>query len=222
MRSALGFGDALIAMPLLTLLVGIKTATPLTALIATTIATIILIKNWRKVDIKAARRLIVASLAGIPFGLVLLKTAPEAIVTKLLGGILFLFGLYRLIRPQFPPLRGPIWAYLFGFFAGILGGAYNTNGPLIVVYSSLRRWQPPEFRATLQGYFLPTGLLIIIGHGIAGLWTHQVISFYLYALPVILLSIAVGGWLHHRLSSEFFQRLIYLFLVGMGITLIAA
>ena len=41
----------------------------------------------------------------------------------------------------------------FGFFAGILGGAYNTNGPPVVIYGSLRKWSPATFRATLQGYF---------------------------------------------------------------------
>ena len=65
-RSALGFGDALIAMPLLALVVGMQVATPLTALGASTIALTILVSGgWRKVDLKAAWRLIVSSLVGI-------------------------------------------------------------------------------------------------------------------------------------------------------------
>lgn len=51
-RSALGFGDALIAMPLLAMVVGLQVATPLTAMGATTIAITILIQAWKNVDIK--------------------------------------------------------------------------------------------------------------------------------------------------------------------------
>ena len=57
-RSTFGFGDALIAMPLLALFMDIKTATPLIALIAFLIAISILIKNLHKVEFKSAWRLI--------------------------------------------------------------------------------------------------------------------------------------------------------------------
>ncbi|MCK4932915.1 MAG: hypothetical protein KAT01_12145, partial [Candidatus Aminicenantes bacterium] len=56
-RSSLGFGDALVAMPLLTLVVGLKTATPTVALVATTISITILVKNWKIADLKATFRL---------------------------------------------------------------------------------------------------------------------------------------------------------------------
>ena len=46
-RSTFGFGDALIAMPLLTLLVGVQTATPLVAFVGPTIAFTIVWRNWR-------------------------------------------------------------------------------------------------------------------------------------------------------------------------------
>ncbi len=55
-RSALGFGDALIAMPLLAMVVGLQVATLLTAMGATTFAITILVRAWKKVDVKAAWR----------------------------------------------------------------------------------------------------------------------------------------------------------------------
>lgn len=152
-RATLGFGDALIAMPLLTLTVGIQTATPLVAFVAITVALALLIRNRQHIDLAATWRLILASLVGIPIGLLLLKGISDAVVTAILGVLLVAFGLYKLTMPQFPPLQQRIFAYLFGFVAGILGGAYNTNGPPIVVYGTLHQWSPERFRATLQGYF---------------------------------------------------------------------
>ena len=219
-RSALGFGDALIAMPLLALTVGIQTATPLVAFAALTIAIIILIRNWRKVDIKAAWRLILASSLGIPLGLLLLKGAPEHLVKAILGALLVLFGLFSLGTLRLPTVESKATAYIFGFVAGILGGAYNTNGPPIVVYGALRRWPPERFRATLQGYFFATGLFILMGHALAGLWTAPVLKLYAYSLPFILLAILIGGKLNRSLPAKRFERLVYLFLIVIGIFLI--
>jgi uncharacterized protein len=215
-RSAIGFGDALIAMPLLAMALGIQTATPLVAFAAATIALVILIRNWRSVDIKSAWRLILLSLVGIPFGLVLLRAAPEYVVKAILGVLLILYGLYSLITPSLPLIRNERSAYIFGFIAGVLGGAYNTNGPPIVMYGLLRRWPPESFRATLQCYFLFTGLSILIGHGVAGLWTPLVLQLYLYSIPIIMLAIFAGGRINNHISKELFSRIVYAFLIVIG------
>jgi uncharacterized membrane protein YfcA len=219
-RSTLGFGDALIAMPLLTLVVGVKIATPLVAFMGTTIAATILWKNWRNVDVKAAWRLILSSLIGIPFGLLLLTVAPGDMVKIILGVVLILFGAYNLLRPQLAMLQNQHWAYVFGFVAGILGGAYNTNGPPVVVYGTLCRWPPVHFRATLQGYFLPTGFLILGGHALGGLWTRQVWQMYIFALPLIFAAIFFGGKLNQRIQPERFIQLLYAILIVLGLLLI--
>ena len=219
-RSALGFGDALIAMPLLALVVGIQVATPLTALGASTIALTILVSGgWRKVDLKAAWRLIVSSLVGIPIGLYFLKTAPEPMIKGALGALLIAFGLYNLIAPKMPTFQNEKLAYPFGLIAGILGGAYNTNGPPVVVYGTLRGWLPESFRSTPQAYFLPTGGMILISHGLAGLWTPTVLRLYAYALPIIMLAIFLGGRANKMVSGGRFDRIIYASLVVMGVLL---
>jgi uncharacterized membrane protein YfcA len=215
-RSAVGFGDALLAMPLLALLVGVRVATPVVAFAASTIAVTILLWHWRSVDVRSTWRLVVSSLAGIPFGLLLLKFAPEAYVKGALGALLVLYGLYGLLAPRMPAARGEGLAYVFGFVAGVLGGAYNTNGPPVVVYGALRRWPPEHFRATLQGCFLVTGLMILIGHGVAGLWTPLVLRLYLLSLPGVLLAVFLGARLNRRIPREAFGRVLYAFLVVMG------
>lgn len=216
-RSAVGFGDALLAMPLLALIVGIGTATPLVALAAFTIGITILLRAWRHVDMKATWRLIVSTFVGIPLGLTLLKTAPEGVVKGILGVVLIGFGLYNLTGLKLPKLKNERLSYLFGFVAGILGGAYNTNGPPIVIYGVMREWQPRRFRATLQGYFLITGATILISHGIAGMWTPKVLRLYLFGLPVVVGGVLVGGWVHYKATGEQFKWALNTLLVAMGI-----
>jgi len=218
-RSALGFGDALIAMPLLALVVGMQMATPLVAFGGSTIAITILVRGWRSVDIKAAWQLIASSLVGIPIGLFFLKTAPEPAIKAALGIFLIAFGLYNLIAPKLPTFHNEKLAYVFGLIAGVLGGAYNTSGPPVVVYGTLRGWSPDSFRTTLQAYFLPTGGMILISHGLAGLWTPTVLRLYAYALPIIMLAIFLGARASKVLSGERFNRIIYASLVVMGVLL---
>lgn len=219
-RSALGFGDAVIAMPLLAMVIGIKTATPLVALFASTIAASILIRNWRKTDFQATWRLIISSLIGIPVGLIFLTQFSETILKLCLGTLVAGYGAYRIFRPGFSIGKASFPAYIFGFFAGILGGAYNTNGPPIVIYGTLRRWAPQDFRATLQGYFFPTGLLIVAGHGAAGLWTPQVGKFYLICLPFVAAGIFLGGRINRSIQGDLFIRIINCVLIVLGLVLI--
>lgn len=219
-RSALGFGDALIAMPLLVLVIGLHAAAPLVALVATTIAMLILGRNWQVVDWRASWRMILASCLGIPLGLALIADISEQLMQAILGVLLIGFGCYNLIQPRFV-LRHDRWglAYAFGFLAGVLGGAYNTVGPLLVVYGQLRQWSPERFRVTLQSCFLPTYFVIVIGHVIAGRLTPYVFTLYSLALPVIFLAIYIGGRLHRRMPRQRFVRCINLVLMLIGLTL---
>ena len=219
-RSTFGFGDSLLAMPLLTLVLKIEIATPLVALIASTIAMIITLNNWRKVDFDAAWQLVVGSFVGIPLGIWLLKIAPKGLVLDTLGVFLILFGLYRLFMLNLPTLKGKSWAYLFGLIAGSFGSAYNTNGPFIVLYGTIREWSPEKFRATLQGYFLPTNLLIVLGHGFSGLWNFEAFKLYLMALPVVFIAIFIGEKLNKRIPNNYFERILFVVFIFLGALLL--
>jgi uncharacterized membrane protein YfcA len=219
-RGMLGFGNALIAMPLLALAVRVQIASPVVALANLTGILVILAKNWRSVDFQAAWRLILGSLIGIPIGLYFIKNANESLVHIILGVLLIAFGLYYLISPRLPYLRGEGTSYAFGLASGILGGAYNSNGPPIVIYGALRRWPPESFRATLQGVFLPTNLMIIAGHALAGLTTPTVLKLYGFSAPLMVGAALLGIRMGKHIPKGQFNRIVYGFLVVMGVLLI--
>jgi uncharacterized membrane protein YfcA len=220
-RSALGFGDAVVAMPLLAMIVGLKTATPLVAFMGPAISLLILTKGWRAGDMKAAARLVVASLLGIPLGVYGLARLPEEPLKIALGILILLYGLFGLARPSARIRTEKAWVpWMVGWAAGVLGGAYNTNGPPVVAYGMLRGWPPERFRATLQGYFLPTGVMILAGHGFAGMWTGEVLKLFLYSLPAIVIGVILGGLVNRKLTPGVFTKLVYGFLIAMGAVLL--
>jgi uncharacterized membrane protein YfcA len=216
-RSVFGFGNALIAMPLLVLVLGVKTASPLVALIGIVISLVMLIQDWRELELKDTLYLILSTLVGLPVGLLFLSSASERITRAILGLILIGFSLYNLFGPILPRIRTKWLVFPVGFIAGILGGAFNTNGPPIVIYGVMRGWEKDRFRATLQGYFLITSLAIAIGHGLAGLWSIEIWSLFAAAAPLSILGVFVGEWLIKDIPDETYQRLIYQFLVVVGL-----
>lgn len=216
-RAVFGFGNSLVAMPLLAMTpLGMKTVSPLVALIATMLAVVILARDWRIIDFRSTWRLIAATLPGIPLGLLLLKGPYEETGKIILALVIIGFSLYSLIRPRFRALPQEWAAYPFGFVAGILGGAYNSNGPPVVIYGTLRRWTPDRFRANLQGYLFPTSVIIIAGHGLGGLWTPAVGWYLLISLPAILLAVRLGNRLNHRIPQGHFDRYVHILLILIG------
>jgi uncharacterized membrane protein YfcA len=109
---------------------------------------------------------------------------------------------------------------VWGFGAGVLGGAYGMNGPPLVIYGTLRRWSAAQFRATLQGYFLPASLVGLAGYWLAGLWVPPVTRYYLLSLPIALASILLGRLVNRRLAGPSFLRYVHLALIVIGITLL--
>ena len=87
-RSAFGFGNALVAMPLLVLLIGIPAAPQLVELTGRLIALIMLLREWRDLVWKDTLVLLISSLLGLPLGLVLLSELPENTIQVILGLIL--------------------------------------------------------------------------------------------------------------------------------------
>jgi uncharacterized membrane protein YfcA len=217
LRSAVGFGDALLAIPLLGMLMPLATASPVVTLAGLTMSLSIVMANKDTVVYQAAWRLIVASLVSIPVGVLVLQTAPERVVKGVLGLVLVVYGGYNLLTPGVPYVPHEKYAVLFGLLAGVLGGAYNTSGPPVVIYGTLRRWPPATFRATLQLYFFFTYLATIVSHGVARLVTPLVLELFLWALPGIGVGIYVGGKVHRRIPTPVFSRVLYTLLVALGV-----
>lgn len=222
-RSAFGFGEALIAVPLLALFIPVSIAAPVAVLLSITIAAVVVVQDWQKIHLRSTGWLVGSTIAGIPLGLLLLTRVHEQPVKILLAVLLIAFSGYSIFGGNPPELsddsRG--WLVGCGFCAGILGGAYGMNGPPLVIYGAMRRWSAQHFRATLQGYFLPASLIGMTGYYLAGLWVPAVTHYYLVSLPVALPTIFLGRVLNHRMKGDAFLTYVHLGLICTAVALLA-
>ena len=222
-RSAFGFGEALIAVPLLTLFLPVKVAAPLAVLVSITIAAVVVAQDWRKIHLRSAGWLVGASLFGIPVGLLLLMSSHQRAVKIVLAIFIMAFSAYSLLGRRPPELKSDSKGWLLGcgFVAGVVGGAFGMNGPPLVIYGAMRRWSAQHFRATLQAYFLPASIVGMAGYWLAGLWVPTVTHYYLLCLPVLLPAVWLGRVVNRRLHGDVFLKYVYVGLAGIGMVLLA-
>jgi uncharacterized membrane protein YfcA len=215
-----GFGSALIATPILAELLGVRVAAPLVALMGAVMEISLLLRYRGSLDLGVVWRLTAASALLIPLGVWSLEVVEEALMLSALGLVVVGYALYGLLDLQLPELRHPSWAFAAGALAGLLGGAYATVGPPVILYGHCRRWAPETFKANLQGFFLIMSLWIVINHGLHGNLTAALWRDFALALAAIPFGLWAGLRLSHRLDPALFRRIVLLALLALGLRLI--
>jgi uncharacterized protein len=214
-----GFAFALIMMPIVTMILGVRTAAPLVAVTALTLYAVNLFRYHESLNLRELWRLGAAAVAGVPVGILVVANARESLVKVVLGVILIGYGLYGVTRPSPRRPCSARWAYLAGFMSGSLGGAYNTSGPPLAVYGALRQWPKDEFRAGLQSLFFVSGALTVISHAVANHLTASILWLYAWTPPGLLLGILAGGWVDRYVDKERFRLLVLVLILALGLSL---
>ncbi|QCY09560.1 sulfite exporter TauE/SafE family protein [Pseudomonas sp. MPC6] len=221
LRAAIGFGDGLLAVPLLAMFIDIREAVPLIICLSTTISVNALWQGRRSLQLSSLKRTSVAALVGIPLGVMLLSLGNEVVVKSLLGVLLVAMALWRLGPKSQLQLKSDGWSYLFGGLAGMLGSAYALRGVVFSIYGGLRGWSQDQFKGTISGFYILSGVVIPISYLSSGLITPRLIGLYLLFLPLAFLSTILGHLLTHRLDADMFQKIIWIFLLLFGVFLAA-
>lgn len=219
-RSTFGFGDALVGMPLLVLVIGVQAAAPLMAMFALPMAFMILVKNRQHVNFKMSWKLVFSALAGVPLGLLYLTHINQVVVNVLLAVLIIAFALIKLFNIRVKIKTSAFTTYLVGFASGILGGAYNTSGPPVIMLLSAQNWSADKFRSTLQSYFFFTGIGVVAGHLAWGNVNAEVLKLFLYGLPVLILAFFLGEFWFRKFNSAKFYCWVYLLMILIGAGLI--
>ncbi len=215
-----GFGVALVAMALLPNIIGIKDAIVLVALVGFIVDFGVLLRYRDSLQFKKVLPLILASFMGVPIGIFLLRRADEGLALVILGVTLTGYALYALSGLKLPELRGKSWAYSAGFLGGLLGGAYNTPGPPIIMYASCQEWEPDVFKGNLQTFFIQNSIIVVIGHWASGNFTADIWSLFWHGFPFLLTGLLTGLAMDRWINPEVFRKIVLVLLVIMGLRLI--
>ena len=215
-----GFGFGLLAIPLLSLFIGIKTAVPLCSLLGILVTAFLSLRLRKHIDRRKILPLLFGCIPGVAAGTLMLKKAPTELLSVLMGILLIAYSLYRLTGKRQPRGINEKWAYAAGFFTGAISSAFSAGGPPTIIYTTLRGWDKDEIKATLSGFFLSGGLMVITAHAITGLTTSLVLHYFLLSAPVVTLGVYIGSLLYDRTDTVVYLKLLQCLLLVMGVLMI--
>lgn len=218
-----GFGLALVSVPLLSLFVDVKEAVPIAAIFGWLVTFPIVYKMRFHIQWKIAFILFIGSLPGSYLGADLLKQLPADTILMGMGVILILSGLYSFTakRKLFSQASNTV-SLGVGFLSGALGASVGSAGPPVITYTSMLPWSSDKTKATLTFFFMLQMVGAMAGFWVKGLLTEHVIGYAIGAIPAFIVGAILGMFTYSMLNKYQvnYHKIVYLFLIFMGITLI--
>lgn len=215
-----GFGSALVAVPLLALLLPIETVVPLMALLGLSVSLLNLIHLRSQARLSAVSRLLLGYLLGTPLGLLFLTQAPEAWVLGALGMSISLYAAFSLAGRQPDSLWLREQRIGLGLVSGSLGAAFSTNGPPVILHVAAHpEWSADRQKATLVLFFSLSSLITVCAHGFKGLITRDVLIWLAYCIPLLAMGTYSGILLYRRLGEHDYKRITFVMILLTGLLL---
>lgn len=217
-RGICGFGSGLIAIPILSLMFPLKVAVPLVVMLdylasAGQGASLRKSIQWSEIG-----RLIIPALIGVSAGLLIFHKVDAGLLTRFLGGFVFLYALYALWGPEMPRVSS-WWAVPAAISGGTVGTLFETGGPFYVSYLKARQLDKNVFRATFACIFLLDGAARVTGYFGTAVVDIQLLVLLAMSLPIMILGMYLGAKIHTNLSAEVFTRGISILLLASGASL---
>lgn len=212
-QATTGFGFSLVAAPLLAATTDPRTAVVALALVSPLLTVTMVARERASVRWRTATLLLGAALLGMPLGLLVLRSAPERMLTALIAVVALACTLlvWRGLRLG----TGIRTVGMVGVLTGVLSTATGTSGPPLVAAFQAMGYDPRTFRATLAAVFAGTGALSLAAFFVAGQVRPAAVVTGLVGVPAVALGLWLGNRLFARLDPSRFRRIV---LIGLVIT----
>ena len=219
-QTSTGFGSALIAMSFLISLFGPDVARPLFAISFSSVAIVITYRYRHHLKFKKIWRIMLITIISIPIGVNIIPSLNPTITKAIFGVFVSAYALYSILGFKPARLQSTGWQWVAGIIGGMVSGAFNTSGPVYIVYGDTQGWKPFEFKGNLQALFFTNSLLTTTNHFLAGNITPKVLSLWIYAVPGIIVGISLGFLMDRFIKPEPFRKVVLVLLFLSGISLI--
>jgi uncharacterized membrane protein YfcA len=218
-----GFGLALVSVPLLSLVLDVKTAVPLAGLFGWLVTLPLVYAMRAHIRWREGLILFAASLPGTWLGAEALHSLPGGVIRLAMGLVLIASSLYAL-KARGPVIRAASLPLTLtaGFCSGALGGSVGEPGPPVIAYTSLAPWSADEAKSTLAFFFMLQMIGALASFYQKGLMTPQVLGLFPVALPgfVVGLGLGMAAYAVIRGRRLDFHKLVHGCLCAIGVVLI--
>ena len=214
-QAVVGFGFALLSVPIMMQVVDLHRAVILASLIGTA-------NNFYQYrDLKhdqdktQVRRFLWASFIGAPLGLVAFIYADQDVL-KIFLGLGVLLGVILLVRGRDLTNAHISLDWSMGVLSGFLLTSTSTNGPPLVFALQARRSEPQVFRATLNMIFLVSGLYGLVLFAAFGEIATSDLWLAAAVLPSMVIGVSIGKFIRNRVDPNRFRVAVLVLLTVAG------
>ncbi|MDP4649190.1 MAG: sulfite exporter TauE/SafE family protein [Ilumatobacteraceae bacterium] len=213
-QAVAGFGFALLAVPLMVVVIDLQSAVIISSFVGTLSN---MLQSWqlrRNINRNMTRRFVLATAVGSPVGLLLFVYANQSAL-KIVLGLSILFGVFVLSRGLELQHVSSWLDWIMGILSGVLLMATSTNGPPLVFVLQARRIDPATFRATLNMVFLVSATFGLVMFGLAGEILRSDVNVAAFAIPAMVIGVSTGVVIRKYVQQELFKKIV-LFLLSIG------
>lgn len=221
-RGFLGFGFALVAVPLLSIGWPLSQTLPVVLCHEVLLAAVLLPRYWRHIDRQSVQALLLSSAVSAPFGLALIRFVDENLLRGLIGCVMI--GCAKLMwrEPTRTMSFSGLRASVFGAMSGLMTGGAALSGPPVILYF-LRNRQPSSVtRASLMFFFLVNSLVALAyGFGMR-VFAPTALLDAMWLGPVALLGNALGALLFTHFANLAYRKAAIILIAFLGIYMAAS
>ena len=216
-----GFGSSIVAIPLLTQLVPLRTATPVMLVLDLVAGMLVGMRNLQFVQTQELKRLGPWLCIGLLLGVSVLVSVPEKPLELILGVCLLTYSLWKVTsRGEFREIGGR-WALPLGFFGGCLTAVFGTGGPVYTIYLAGRLRDPDQRRATISTLITATAVARLVLFSVSGLYRNPaVLPLASFLLPCGAVGLFAGARLRSAISASRVLTLLWIVLIVAAVNLI--
>ena len=210
-----GLGAALVAVPILAFFLPMRENVLLSCLLLFSLVVVMVLQHRRHARPMSALRMLAGAVPGTLVGVWILDRVPAWALEAAIGATLVLFLAWQLAGRG---ARGSESWGLGAFVGGVssmLGAAISTDGPPAAAYALYCGWPPRAYLGTLALFYVTRGAIGIATQAWYGLYTEQVLHYYYYGLPAVILGTVLALPVVKRISHERF-RAVVLVLIALG------
>ena len=217
-----GFAFSLVALSIWAWAVEPQLAAPMSVFGALVGQLVALPWVWRGFDLRKLLPLVIAGLAGVPLGALLLQWLDPTLFRFALGLFLLVYCPVMLMLPADYswPHGGRIADGASGFAGGVLGGLAGISGPVPTLWTTLRGWDKDTQRGVLQAFNIAMHVATLTVYALSGKLTGDVLVMFAWIAPALAIPAVLGVLLFRRLAARTFRRLILMLLLVSGLTLV--
>ena len=220
LRGLTGFGFAIAAVPVLSLVLPPTRVVPLTVVLQLLASSVDFRAAARITEWRSVLWLSPGMIVGTPLGLWLL-TRLSANEARLIIGLLLIGSVAVLGRGLRLPERPSHWvAGLVGVISGAMNGVAGMSGPPVVAYLMALPHSTMVMRATSLVFFTFTAIVAIVPFTLAGLIDRHAVLLALLAWPTLFVGTHVGAMVFRRTKPHHHRRIALTILSGLAMVLI--